>query len=143
MKPFLSKALKKRTLPHQDVYTRIMCSEIDGVGVYAIRKIKKGTFVFRHTNSGIVWVKKQVIDKIKNPAFKKLYIDFGIQRNGYYGCPKNFNLLNAEWYLNHSKNPNIGVDSHDDMYALSNIESGKELTVDYNTFCDFLFDGVK
>ena len=129
----------KQTLPHLDVYTRISYSKIHGVGVFAIIKIKKGTLVFKHTNSRIVWIKSHIIRRIKDPALRKLYIDFGIQRNGCYGCPENFNLLNAEWYLNHSKKPNIGVDSHDDMYALSNIYPGEELTVDYKTFCDSLF----
>jgi hypothetical protein len=36
----------KMNLPHDDVYTRLQCSPIHGVGVFAIRDVPKGTNIF-------------------------------------------------------------------------------------------------
>jgi len=70
---------------------------------------------------------------------RRLYDDFCIikDRGEMYGCPENFNLMTVAWYLNHSKNPNVGCDKDYIFSALKDIKKGEELTADYNTYNEF------
>lgn len=124
-------------LPHADVYTRLRPSKIHGVGVFAIRKIKKGTYMFRGDDAEMVPVKNLNLGKLPREV-RKLYEDFAvIDKKRTYLCPKNFNALTVSWYLNESKNPNVGYDKTKcDFFALRDIRAGEELTVDYDTYSE-------
>lgn len=124
--------------PHYGVYARLAPSRIHGIGVFAIRNIKKGTPVFLGDDDEIVWKKKEELKRLPG-SIRRLYEDFCIIRsNGsVYGCPRNFNLLTVAWYLNESKKPNVGCNEAYHFRALRNIRSGEELTVDYDTYNDF------
>jgi hypothetical protein len=125
------------TLPHNGVFTRLCPSKIHGIGVFAIRDIPKDTYIFSGDNSKVVWVKKSEIQK-QDAAIKQLYDDFCIIQGNTYGCPDNFNNLNVGWYLNESKkNPNVRCDPNYDFYALRDIKTGEELTVNYSTFSEY------
>lgn len=122
-------------MPHEGVYVRLQPSRIHGIGLFAIRKIKKGTKLFGGDDSGMVWVKKEEISRL--PAkIKKLYADFGVLKDGRYGCPINFNRLTLAWYLNNSKRPSVRCDDNYDFVALRDIDVGQELTVDYATYSE-------
>ncbi len=125
-------------LPHVEVYTRIGRSEKHGVGVIAIRRIKKGVSIFPDDNSQIVWIPKNKLARLPK-AVKKLYDDFCIVQNKgqLYGCPKSFNRLTVAWYLNHSNTPNVRCDRSYRFIALRDIQPGEELTADYRTYNDF------
>lgn len=129
---------KQPTAPHFGVYTRLRPSKHHGVGVFAIRDINKGTYIFYGDDDDVIWVNK---DKLKGVPkdIRKLYEDFCIIKNKgtLYGCPKNFNLLTVAWYLNESKNPNVGCDQEYRFFALREIKKGEELTVDYKTYNEF------
>ena len=47
-------------------------------------------------------------------------------------CPKDFGCMEIGWYLNHSKTPNAYHRNYE-YYALRDIKTGEEITVDYNT----------
>jgi hypothetical protein len=124
--------------PHDKVYTRLRPSKIHGVGVFAIKRIKKGTPIFPGENEEMLWV-----EKAKNgpsSEIQKLYDDFAIIKGQRLGCPQNFNRLTMAWYLNEPKkgeNPNVRCeDDTYDFFALRDINVGEELTVDYSTFSD-------
>jgi hypothetical protein len=128
----------KLNFPHDGVYTRLQRSEIHGVGVFAIRDIPKETNIFSNDKNEMVWVDKADIDNIDS-ELKKLYDDFCVDKNGKYGCPKNFNMLTVGWYLNKSKeNPNVRCTNDYDFIALRDIKKGEELTVDYSTYSESL-----
>jgi SET domain-containing protein len=124
-----------KELPHHGVYTRLGPSKIHGVGVFSIKHIPKGTYVFAGDDESIVWVAKK---KIKNlpRAIRDLYDDFCIIKGNQYGCPRNFDSLTPAWYLNHSSKPNIAADKRVKFYALRDIKKGEELTVDYRTYSE-------
>jgi SET domain-containing protein len=130
--------------PHDDVYVRIQPSKIHGVGVFAIRRIEKGTYIFPNDKAQIVWLKKRALKQLPR-SIKRLYDDFCIIKNGgeSYGSPVNFNNMTTSWYLNHSPKPNVGCDKHFDFFAMRNIKAGEELTVDYNSFNDFATSDTK
>src|SRR6266436_8451131 len=122
-------------LPHSGVCTRLKPSKIHGVGVFAIRNIKKRTYVFPDDNQRIRWVDESQVRNIPKPL-NRLYKDFAIIKGKKYGAPSNFDRLTTAWYLNHSKKPNVAIDKHFRFYALRDIRSGEELTVDYDTYSD-------
>jgi SET domain-containing protein len=124
--------------PHDGVFARIQLSRIHGVGVFAVRNIKNGAYVFPDDKVKIVWVSRSTLKGLPS-ALKRLYKDFCIikDKGKTYGCPENFNKMTVSWYLNHSKKPNVGCDMHFDFFALRRIKAGEELTVDYDTFNQF------
>lgn len=119
--------------PHGGVYVRLKPSKIHGVGVFAIRDIPKGTYVFKGDDGEMVWVRTSATSRLDNEV-RKLYRDFCVTRSGRYGCPKNFNVLTPAWYLNHSDKPNTAADRNYDFYTTRRIKKGEELTVDYDTY---------
>jgi SET domain-containing protein len=132
-------AKKTPGAPHNRVYVRLAPSKIHGVGVFAIRKIKKGTYIFHGDDEQMVWLDRPKFGSLPR-AIRKLYADFAVIKNGgtRYGCPRNFNVLTVGWYLNHSDSPDVGCDEeHDyDFYALRDIPAGEELTVDYTIYSE-------
>jgi SET domain-containing protein len=126
-------------LPHYGVYARLRPSKIHGIGVFAIRTIDKGVFIFTGDENPIVWINKADLGNLPL-EIEKLYQDFAVIKNNdtLYGCPKNFNVLTVGWYLNHSEDPNVGCKIEEDyeFYALRDIKPDEELTVDYRTFSE-------
>lgn len=122
---------ENKSLPHEGVYARIKRSGTHGIGVFAIRSIKKGTKIFGSDNLGMVWPGKDNIKGLPK-EIKELYTDFGVLKDSRYGCPPSFNQLTPAWYLNHSQNnPNVRCDGNYDFFALRDIKKGEELTADY------------
>lgn len=128
--------------PHFGVYARLAPSKIHGVGVIAIRRIPKGTYVFVGDDEEMTWIRKSSIAKISGPL-KKLYRDFCVVRNGNFGCPGNFNQLTLPWYLNHSSKPNLAADKDLRFFSIRDIKCGEELTVDYSTYSGTSSRGLK
>lgn len=129
------------SLPHGHVYARLRPSQIHkgGVGVFAIRNIKKGAHLFPGDDENLIWVERRKV--AKTPAeIRKLYQDFAVLKNGKYGSPQNFNLLTVAWYLNEPKagsKPNVRCDPKTyKFYALRDIRAGEELTVNYSTYSE-------
>lgn len=129
--------------PHDGLYTRLAPSAIDGVGVLAIRDIKKNTLIFSGDTDEIRWIPANEIPKSKH--LREFYKKFSIVKNGKngrprrYGCPRNFHRLTMSWYLNDPKKgekPNVRCDDKYDFYADRDIKRGEELTVDSRTYSD-------
>ncbi len=138
---------KKRTkpkLPHSGVYTRLRPSKVHGggVGVFAIRKIPKGTHIFRGDEETKLTETTKSSLRVVAPELRKLYEDFCIieDRGETYRCPTNFNLMTISWYLNEpapGNKANVRCGRNDLFYALRDIKAGEELTVDYKTYNEF------
>lgn len=122
-------------LPHYGVFTRLMPSKIHGVGVFAIKNIKKGTSIFGADDGGVTWIDERKLKALKGES-KKLYEDFAVYKEGRCGCPTTFNQLTPSWYLNESKTPNLSCERDYKFYAARNIRSGEELTVDYSKYSE-------
>src|SRR5579872_7181599 len=52
------KLLRSDSLPHYSVYGRIRPSSLGGVGVFAIKNIKKGADIFGEDDDEIVWIER-------------------------------------------------------------------------------------
>ena len=119
--------------PHYGVYARLGCSKIHGVGVFAIRPIKQGTFVFCGDDAETIKIKVADVTGL-HPNIQKLYTDFCPTEGNEYVCPENFNQLTVPWYLNHSDDPNMADNKSYQFYSLRDIAEGEELTSNYRTY---------
>jgi uncharacterized protein len=126
-------------LPHENAFTRLGRSEIDGIGVFAIRDIPLGTNIFPNDRLGIKWINKAIIDTISDDTIRKLYAEFAIRKGELLGCPANFNSMTVGWYLNEpvrGDKPNVVVDGNYAFFAARDIAAGEELTARYADFSD-------
>lgn len=127
-----------KPLPHDEVYVRLGCSPIHGVGVFAVRPMSAGTNVFAADQTKISWVPATVLgDGSLDEFHRSLYHDFGIRRGDQLGCPSNFNLLTVGWYVNEPRageQPNLMSTAEFDLVAVRDIETGEELTINYSEF---------
>ncbi len=126
---------RKSPLPHDGVYTRLKPSSIHGVGVFAIRDIPKGSYIFEPDDDRTVFIPASET-KVLLPEIRRLYQDFCVLEGETYECPSNLNKLTPSWFLNHSQNPNVAADSSLKFYAIRDIKAGHELTTDYETYSE-------
>ena len=128
---------RRSITPHRLVYTRLRPSKVarGGVGIFAIRKIRKGIRIFSGDSDEMVWIEEKFLPKTPK-EIRKLYEDFSVIKQKRYGCPPTFNRLTPAWYLNDSRKPNVVCDNEYEFFALRDIRSGEELTVDYSTYSD-------
>jgi hypothetical protein len=80
-----------------------------------------------------VWIRRDDIGKL-DPEIQKLYVDYCIEEEGWFGCPKSFNQPSMLCLVNHSDTPNAYYDADFDCYAMTDIRKGEEVTLDYNKF---------
>ena len=127
-------------LPHEGVYARLGVSQIEGVGVFAIRRIPRGTNIFANDRVELVWVERAALEAAGlTGAERDLYEAFGINRGDRVGVPVNFHNLTPGWYLNEpatAGTANVRVDSSMNFFASRDIAEGEELTVDYAAFSE-------
>lgn len=110
---------------NERVKLRLAPSKIHGVGVFAMRDIKRGEKLYVDHMPRVYSLRLADMDNLK-PEIKALLLERWPQIvNG-----SNFIYPDARMlaYMNHSDEPN--VDSKNDV-ALSDISSGDELTEDY------------
>jgi len=131
----VNKTVKSLMLPDDHVYTRIKCSPVHGVGVFAIQDMKKGTYVFLENCNVVKFNRKDLSLENKPAEIKRFYEDFcpKDEKEGLIYCPENFNFMTISWYMNRDeKNPNMMCDKNLDFYALRDIKAGEELLLNYD-----------
>jgi hypothetical protein len=123
------------SLPHERVFTRLRPSRTHGIGVFAIKRIPKGTRLFTGDIDEMRWIDTEMLGRLPKDI-QRLYEDFGVLKDGRWGCPTSFNRLTPAWYLNESKAPNVVCDEHLNFIAKADIGLNEELTVDYSTYSE-------
>lgn len=115
---------------------RIKASPISGVGVVAIKNIKKGTELFigagdrklfRFKSSELSGVDKETMGMVKGFFVRDQKGDYLIPEGG-------LDNINIAFFMNHSNKPNVMSDDGDSFFAARNIKKGEELTVNYSAF---------
>jgi SET domain-containing protein len=109
-------------------------SRISGVGVFAVRAIRRGQKIADGISNEdyqefISWKDFKEFDRQTKEKIKAFCIG---TRLGFIPPEDlDFNKLSVEWYMNHSCGGNVGFDLSGDFIALQNIQKGEELTYDY------------
>ncbi len=121
-----------------EVYTRLGVTT-HGVGVIAIRLIPKGTDPLKNADpeGDVLKIPKAELDAYDAPEVAKdLVRDFCALQDGVYFVPNyGIDALTKNYYLNHSKEPNmITLDKGETFIAARDILPGEELTANYDTY---------
>jgi SET domain-containing protein len=122
-----------------DVYCRLKPSKY-GIGVFAIRKIPKGTNPFIGCFDGeFIEIEKDIIDSLQDKEVKQYIIDLAPLQDEKFFVPScGLQRVDLSFFLNHSKEPNMIEEGEGvDFIAARDIEIGEELTVDYTTYDDY------
>jgi SET domain-containing protein len=137
--------MTKKELIHdlkEDTYCRIMPSKIHGVGVFAIKDIPKGTWIFKSCRTSHYYrLSKKELKELPKKV-EKYILDMCRCVEDYYLVPKfGMNNIDISYFVNHSKKPNLGTKKDEDnFFALRNIKSGEELFTDYQGYSEECFD---
>src|SRR3989344_7395146 len=123
-----------------NVYCRLQKSNISGVGVFAIRNIKKGTNPFN--GKRVVTYTSVPLHRIMGSTdihenVKKLMKDmYVIKANKVYAPDHGLNEVDVSYFINHSSDsPNMEErGSGFAFYTKRDIEAGEEVTVAYATY---------
>lgn len=110
-----------------------------GVGVIAIRTIPKGTDPFKNADpmGDVLKIPKVELDGFDAPeSAKNMVRDFCALQDGIYFVPNyGIDALTKNYYLNHSKKPNLMTpDKGETFLAACDILEGEELTADYDNY---------
>ncbi len=109
-------------------------SKIEGIGCFCDIAIKKGETVRVWDGKDSEWVP---LKKAHASPHAEFYKRMGIRNEGGYWAPKDFLVMSAGWYMNHSATPNLQSDDGDrTYYAVRDIKAGEELTMDYRRMDD-------
>lgn len=98
----------------------------DGVGVFAVHDIAKGTHleVFLKDFEEVVYDKDEVPEELQGYCLD--------QKGGKILCPKFFNRMDIGNYFNHSSdNANLRYENGPGYFAARDIKEGEELLADY------------
>ncbi len=121
-----------------EVYCRIGVTK-HGVGLVAIRTIPKGIDPLKNADpfGSVIKITKEELDAYPaDEEAKCLVRDFCAMQNGVYYVPSyGIDALTKNYYLNHSKKPNmVTSDKGETFYSARTIKKGEELTADYDTY---------
>jgi hypothetical protein len=119
-----------------NVKTKLSVSPIDGVGVFAIRDIKKGEDVFPiwDYDSGIYLIPNDRLNEIPSEIFELLDMYFINEECGYkiIRLFKGFNFtFHGFSYCNSAYQTKYTKNISDDGIALMDIEAGEEILESY------------
>lgn len=137
-KEILIENIKNETL------CKVGCSEIHGVGVFAIRDIPKGVELFKTCNKkaeadGVNDLTEEELESFDSNTVKLIKQYFAKSHLGTYCLPEEgINMLFWGYYINHSSMPNLSFKTEGEdregyvkFVANKDIKEGEELTEDY------------
>jgi SET domain-containing protein len=121
-------------------HCRLKPSKVHGVGVFAIKDIKKGQEPFPDAPefSGLQVVPTKEIEKI-DPEVKKVIMDFYSRDEEYYYIGPTPNNIGIYAYMNHSeKEWNIELSKNKRFFvAAKDIKKSEELLTNYKQYSKF------
>ncbi len=95
-------------------------SPIQGIGVFTMHNIGKGTYL-------------RLFPEPRSRRFKKVkmpFVKYCVRKRGMYIAPLDFARMAVGWYLNNSTKPNAYHRNYR-YCALRDIKKGEEITIDY------------
>jgi SET domain-containing protein len=130
------KALLENLKSH--TFCRYGPSDIDGIGIFAIKSIPKDTIVFKICNEmydNIIELTDEDLEELDDSVSKYIEDIFIREERGIWALPEcGLNSLNISFFLNHSNTPNLSPQmTHGYAAWVTNrfIKADEELTNDY------------
>ena len=120
----------------EKVYCRIQPSELHGVGVFAVRRIPKGINPLEMPiATKLVSLTAADLRRLA-PGIRQMIRQYAVNQDGRYLFSElGFNIVELEYFVNHSTRPNLVFDDEEGCYRTARvIRRGEELTGDYNRF---------
>lgn len=123
------------TLTHKDIipilYRIKPSKKYKGIGVFALRDIKKGTILCESKKiSKELFISHEEFSRLDKMT-KKMMKDFCCQdKDGYY-TPMDLNYLPIPRQMNHNCNGNVGFDENSNFLTIKSVKKGQELFFDY------------
>jgi SET domain-containing protein len=117
----------------QECYVRLKPSKVcEGVGVFALRRIPRGTVLFADVIPDKDFVRWDQLDDIPTEIVSYLSSMCNTTEEGLF-LSQTVNNINLSYYVNHSLEPNVWFDKEIDRYfALCDIEEGEEILCTYD-----------
>lgn len=135
----ITKATLLNELIHH-TYVMLRPSNIDGIGVFALRFIPKGCRdMFSKSDPADEWLTFSREEILALPTHaRKLVENYCLfDADQYYVPEKGFKAVDVSLFLNHADTPNIvSIDNGNYFEALRDIAEGEELLIDYGTIVD-------
>ncbi len=106
-------------------------SPIQGLGVFATHEIKAGSRVLTH------WYKERTSIKAKYKDIARPFHKYCMDID-QFTCfrPERCDKMEIGWYINHSFDPNVVLDSENHYRAARDIQAGEEILLDYNQYLE-------
>lgn len=133
----MNKADLLKELSHH-TFVMLKSSPIAGIGVFAIRDIKKGQRdLFSRDTSEWIKITREELAALPESS-RYLVENFCLYDEGNYYVPEyGFKMVDLVIYLNHSDAPNvISIDEGAYFEALRDIQAGEELLIDYGSLVE-------
>src|SRR5579884_2083826 len=118
------------------VYCRLQRSPLHGVGVFAVRRVPKGINPFEiPIPTRLVMLTSEDLRGVA-PGVREMLRQYAVKQNGgYILSTLGFNLLELEYFVNHSTAPNLAFDEDEGCYRTARaVKRGEELTADYTRY---------
>jgi len=120
----------------KDTYCRLKPSEINGVGVFAIRNIPKNKDPFPGIlDQGWREIKVSDLKNLDKEILKMIDDFFVIEKDNTVLIPElGLNGMDISFFVNHSERPNLKMMEDGSFLTLRKIKKGEELMVCYGTY---------
>lgn len=118
-----------------NTYCRLKPSPVHGIGVFAIRDIEKGMnpFVLRGRSHAWIGIKERDFRSFHPEIIDMIRAYFVKDKGKFWVHAQGLNALTIEFYLNHSKEPNLIYDVPNEEFITTRvIRAGEELLIDYS-----------
>ena len=122
----------------ESTYVMIKASPVHGIGVFAIRDIRKGTQdIFSQGVGEWIEVSKEEVDALPKHSRDLVENHCLFDDKSYFIPDYGFKLVDLVIYLNHSDTPNVvSINDGERFEAIRDIACGEELFVDYGTIVE-------
>ena len=133
MEDKLKKLIIKRL---SNTYCRLKVSNINGVGVFAVRDIPKGINPFKGIpDQEWIKIKMEELAHLDKEILKMIDDFLVIKKNNTVLVPEfGLNGMDISFFLNHSDNPNIKRNPNGEFVTIREIKKDEEITVSYSTY---------